>query len=448
MRLSSLLAVTILVQAASAAAGPQASQPVALAQESGAAAAMTPPAASPLSIENASRLALQQASAYQQALADEHIAALDVTQAQAAARPKIRNLTTVTLNEPLMPHSSNPAFIAQNATREYQSLIGAEGSLDFGVRAAIRRSREMLAAAHAGTEVARRELLRGLRETYFGLALAGARRRSAEESLAAAQEFERVTALRQKGGEVPEIDGVRARLQTAQRRDDLEQARVQEIIASAALRVLIGYSPLQPLSVSDLTATPSAADLEPFTTSNISLRPEVAQAAAQQNAARAGIGVARAERLPSFTYSVDEGFDTPLLHPDEVRRHSGYLIGASLRIPILDWGAARARQKQAELRAEQAANQLTLVRRAVDQQFLISREQALTSVRRADDARTALADARRNVDISIDRYRAGEAPIVEVTDALTTLAQVRANFQQALYDFEVARAHLQEATGQ
>ena len=52
-----------------------------------------------------------------------------------------------------------------------------------------------------------------------------------------------------------------------------------------------------------------------------------------------------------------------------------------------------------------------------------------------------------NVDVSIARYRAGEAPILEVTDALTTLAQQRLNLQQALFDFEVARAQLQEAAG-
>lgn len=447
MLLRSFLPLVIVALAASAAAqNPLVSQPVTVAPRPTSASAA--PAPSPLSIESAGRLALRQASAFQQALIDEQIATLDVTQARAAVLPRIRNVTTVTLNEPLMPHSSDPAFIAQNAAREYQALVGAEGSLDFGLRAAVRRSRELLAAAHAGTEIARRGLLRGVREAYFGLALGEARRRSAEESLAAAQEFERVTALQQEGGEVPEIDVIRARLQTAQRRDDLEQSLVQETIAAAALRVLIGYGPAQPLTVSDLTATPSEADLQPFTAETILRRPEIAQASAQQQAAREDISVARAERLPSFTYSVDEGFDSASLQHDDVRRHSGYLIGASLRIPILDWGAARARQRQAELRAEQAANQLTLVRRDLEQQFLSSREEALSAVRRAVNARAAVTDAQRNVDISIARYRAGEASIVEVTDALTTLAQQRANLQQALYDFEFARAQLQEASGQ
>ena len=400
-----------------------------------------------LSIENAGQLALQQASALQQAVLDEQIAALDVTQARAALLPKIRNTSTVMLNKPLTAHATDPSFIAQNAAREYQSLIGAEGSLDFGLRAAVRRSRDLLTAAHAGTEIARRELLRGVRQAYFGLALATGKRRSAEESFAAAEDFERVTALRQKYGEVPEVDVIRARLQTAQRRDDLEQARSQETIAAAALRVLIGYAPAQALAVSDLTPAPTAADLDPFTPDMPARRPEITQAAALQQAASAGIAVARAQRLPSLTYSADEGFDSPSLRSDEIRQHSGYLITANLNIPIFDWGALRAAQRQAELRAQQATNQLTLVRRDVEQQFFRAREEALTAVRRVDNARAAVADAQRNVDISIARYRGGEASIVEVTDALTTLAQQRLALQQAQFDFEVARGALQEAAG-
>ena len=406
------------------------------------------PAPQPLSLADATQRALQQASAYQQAVADEQVAALEATQARAALLPKVRSLSTATYNKPLTAHSTDPSFIAQNASREYQSLIGAEGSLDFGLRAAVRRSRELLAAAHAGTEVARRELLRSVRESYFGLALATAKVHAAEESLAAAEELEKVTALQHEYGEVPDVDAIRARLQTAQRRDDLEQARTQETITNAALRVLVGRQPEEQLTVSGLTAEPSMADIERLTPTSIMQRPQLVQAAAQQRAAREDIAVARAERLPSLTYSADEGFDSPSLQTDEIRQHSGYLITASLRIPIFDWGAARARQRQAEIRAESAARQLTLTQREVEQQDFQAREQAASAVRRATNARTAVGDAQKNVDISIARYRAGEAPILEVTDALTTLAQQRLNLQQALFDFEVARAQLQEAAGQ
>jgi len=65
--------------------------------------------------------------------------------------------------------------------------------------AAVRRSRALLQAAHAGTEVARRALARGVAEAYYGAAVATEKRSAAADSLAAAEEFERVTRLSRRG---------------------------------------------------------------------------------------------------------------------------------------------------------------------------------------------------------------------------------------------------------
>src|ERR1043165_2444691 len=105
-----------------------------------------PPAAilfaTALTLPDASRLALQQASASQQALVDEQTAALDLTQARAALLPKGRDSFSATYNKPLHPGSEEPAFIAQNAAREYQNLLGVEGTFDFGTRAEVERDRK------------------------------------------------------------------------------------------------------------------------------------------------------------------------------------------------------------------------------------------------------------------------------------------------------------------
>jgi len=113
-----------------------------------------------------------------------------------------------------------------------------------------------------------------------------------------------------------------------------------------------------------------------------------------------------------------------------------------------NWGASRSRQRQAELRARGAELQRELITRELYLQFASARQEAVTAAERVDNARLAVADAERNVTISISRYRAGEAPITEVTDALTTQATQRLTLQQALFDYQVARVRLQEAVGQ
>jgi outer membrane protein TolC len=401
----------------------------------------------PLSPGGALSAALQQVSGLQQARIEEAIAAEDLRQARAALLPRARSATTITYNSPDHRDVSSPSFIAQNAIHEYQEVLGFTGDLNFGLASAIRRSRALLDAARSGTEIARRALVRAVNESYFGAALGTARRRAAEESLAAAVEFERVTELNYRAGEVPEVDVIRARLQTAARRDELDQARESEAVANAALSTILGYDISRVPSIEALPQTFDRSELDGFSMSGVERRPELAQLDAQLRAARADIGVARSDLLPRITYSVDEGFDTSSLAPEVLRQHRGVLATANIDVPIFDWGATRSRQKQAQLKAEGAQLQRQLALRDLYLQFQTARLEATTAADRVENARRAVADAERNVTISIDRYRAGEAPITEATDAQTTLATQRLALQQALFDYQIARAHLREAGG-
>jgi outer membrane protein TolC len=353
-------------------------------------------------------------------------------------------------NSPAHPPGSpiDPSFIAQNAVHEYQNLLGVAGDWNFGLIAAVRRSRALLEAARAGTEIARRAFIRGVNEAYYSAALATSKRLAAEQSLAAAEEFERVTDLNFRAGEVPEIDVIRARLQAAARRDDLAQARQAEAITNASLGTLLGYGITRAPVIETLPQQVDVRELENLTSAGVARRPEFAQLEAQARSARADIGVARADRLPRITYSLDQGFDTTSLSPEDVRQHRGVLAMANVDVPIFDWGASRSRQRQAELRARGAELRRELITRELYLQFASARQEAVTAAERVDNARRAVADAEHNVTISISRYRAGEAPITEVTDALTTQATQRLTLQQALFDYQVARARLQEAVGQ
>ena len=408
-----------------------------------------PPPSSPLSLSSVQSTALRQVSALQQALIDEAIAAEDLRQAEASLLPRARSASAITYNSPARPpvSTTDPAFIASNAIHEYQELLGITGEVHFGLVAGVRRARALLRAARAGTDIARRAFARGVSEAYYGAALATAKRHAAETSLAAAEEFERVTELNEQAGEVPEIDVIRARLQTAQRRDDLAQARQAEVVANATLSTLMGTGITGTPNIEPLPQTINPADIESITAEGVARRPEFVQLEAQLQAARADIGVARADRLPRITYSVDEGFDTNSLSADQIRRHRGLLATANIDIPIFDWGMTRSRQRQAELRMQSATLQQQLAIRNLYLQFATARQEATTAAERVDNARRAVADAERNLTISISRYRAGEGPITEVTEAQTMLATQRLTLQQALFDYQIARARLLEAVG-
>lgn len=423
-----------------------------------------PPAAQPktdsqnklLTLDEALRLAQATASAYEQAKFGERIAEEDVRQARTAFLPRFVSQPTLIYTSPtaapvVAGAMRAPSYIGANAITEYQGLAGAVGEVDLSGRlqATLRRNRALLAAAHAGTEIERRNLVLATVENYYGLGLAGARRRAAGLNLNSALEFERITELLVRGGEVAQVDLLRARLLTTARRDELEQARAGETAATESLRVLIGFDPTMPIAVTDLsTAPPDVGEVEQFNAEMIARRPELRQVDAQRAAITEEAKQARSERRPQITYSINGGFATDALRPTPLRDHAGVQATVGVTIPLFDWGASKSRERQAQLRLQTLDSVRLLALRSFNQQFATARAQARSAADRIRLARAGVADAERNLEISIARYRAGEAQIIEATDAQNTLTVQRAALNQAVFDYQVALTRLRQATGQ
>ena len=415
----------------------------------------SPQNANPLTLTEALNLANAQASVFQIAALNERIAAEDVRQAQAAFLPKVSAPLSYIYTSPalgLKPGEPRaPSFIANNAISEYQAFVNVSGDLDIAgrLRATLAKNRALLAAAHAGTDVAKKALAQAVLEAYYGLALATAQRRAAEGNLAAAEEFERITSLLLSGGEVAPVDLTRAQLQTITRRDELERARVNEVIAAGSLRVLVGYDFNTPILTTDLAlAIPTDSEFQQFKANDISRRPEFTQLEAQLRAARQEVKIARADRLPALTYSLNGGFDTDSLKPPRLKEHSGVSAAISLTVPIFDWGATRSKERQARLRVQVVENERTQAVRGFTQQYYAAVAQAANAAARISLAREGVLKAEDNLAASIARYRAGEAQIIEVTDALTILVTQRTALYQALFDYQTALGRLRQATGQ
>jgi outer membrane protein TolC len=409
----------------------------------------------PLTLDEALRLANAQASTYQSAILNERIAAEDVKQARAAFLPRLSAPLAYLYTSPahgLPPGEPRaPSFIAADAIGAYEAFASVSGDFDIAgkLRATLARNRALLAAAHAGTDVAKRALAQAVVEAYYGLALANAQHRAAEQNLAAAEEFEQITSLLLTGGEVAAVDLTRAQLQTLTRRDELERARVNELVAAGALRVLVGYESERPISTTDLSlALPTSSEYLLFKAEDVSRRPELIQFDQELQAARQEITIAKADRLPSLSYSINGGFNSDSLREPRLHQHTGVSAGISLNIPIFDWGASRSREQQARLRAELTENERTLALRGFTQQFFAARAQAASAEGRIRLARDGVIKAQDNLAASIARYRAGEAQIVEVTDAQTTLVEQRSALYQAIFDYQTALSRLRQATGQ
>ncbi len=422
--------------------------------------------AQPLTLAEAIDLALKQASAFKSAQINEQIAAEDIRQAKAGFYPKVAVLPNLIYTSPSFGRTQTvgvtdgnitaiserpPSFLGANAITEYQGVINAAGEIDLSgkLKATLQRSKLLLESARAGSEIARRELIQSVGDAYFNLALATTKRRGAAENLQSAEGFEANTKLQLDAGEVAPVDLVRARLQTAQRRDELAVAQTDETVAADALKFLVGYDFNTPLAVEELLIQlPQTDEINRYTETAIASRPEFAQFEADRKVAEQDIKIAKSERKPQLTYSVSGGFISDSLRPNRIGNSTGVQANIGVTLPLFDRGASKSRETQARLKIQQTENNRILAERQFVQQFYTARTQAISAASRIRQLGDTIKDAETNLSVSLARYRSGEATIVEVTDAQNLLITQRQSLYQAIFDYQTARARLLRAIGQ
>ncbi len=410
--------------------------------------------AKPIILDEAIKLAAQQASDFRQAQLNERIIKEDITQAKAALYPRVAALPNLIYTSPSILKPSGaprpPSFLGANAISEYQGLLNAAGEIDTSgkLRATLRKNQALFAAAQAGTRIARLALENLVGDVYYALALATAKRRGAEQNLNAAREFERITKLLVDGGEVAPVDLVRARLQMAQRLDELEQAKAFEITSGNALKSLIGVDFTQTVSATDLIMQlPQPDEIQSVSQTAIAARPEFAQFDAQQKSFELEAKIAKDERRPQFTYSVSGGFISDSLFPNKIPKYLGVQANVGVTIPIFDKSASKSRQRQAELRRQINENNRKLAERNFAEQFVSACAEAENAALRIRQIGASITDAEKNISASLARYQAGEAQINEVTDAQNILTILRTVLYQAIYDYQIAKKRLLQAVG-
>jgi outer membrane protein TolC len=408
-----------------------------------------------LTVNEAIQLALGQSSAYRVTQLDERIAAEDVKQARAALLPQLTvPLTYFGTTPSQVREEGDPltfSYVSSSAINETIALVNASGELDISgrLRAGLRRSRYQLDAARASTLIARRQLALETVDAYYNLVLARERRRFAEETLALAEGFAKVTKEVERRGE-DESDGadnLRASVQVSTRRDELEQARAGESAAMDVLRGLTGVDFETPINVSSMSQDlPTVSDFNNFTEEQLKTRPEFSQVEAQRRAALEEARAARGERLPQLNYTLNGGFDAADFRP--LKRYAGGSAIVTLTIPVFDFGASRSRETQARLRAQSAEVQRENTLRQLRQEFYTSRATALAALVRIRETQSAVDNALKNLMIILARYRAKKATITDVVDAQSAFVEARLANSQAVIDYRTSRIRLEPNLGQ
>lgn len=124
------------------------------------------------------------------------------------------------------------------------------------------------------------------------------------------------------------------------------------------------------------------------------------------------------------------------------------VIGVSLSIPIFTGGSKYYKIKQTRVSMEQ----LNLQREDAERNLQLAVKQNIdnmnTCVKQFDAARKGVEQAERGYLISQKRYDTGAGTLLEMNDAELALTQARLNFNQAIFNYIVAKSDLEKIMGQ
>lgn len=314
--------------------------------------------------------------------------------------------------------------------------LGAELSYEADLFGRVSRTIE---AARADVEAeafakgaVRLRVIAGVTQAYLAACTAAEAGTIARSSVDLAADSARITGLREAAGSSGRLDVVRAQSLLAQARAEVPPIQAARQTALFELAALMGLTPQQVPEAATQCERAPQIDRAIAVGDGAGLlrrRPDVAEAERRLAAATARIGVATADLYPSIKINASvaqaagEGVSTA--------QGFQFGIGPLLSFSFPNTGAARARIRQSEARAEAALASFdgtVLIALKETEQALASYSAAVT--RRAELAQ-AEASAGEAFDLANTRYRAGSIAYIDVIVAQRELATLRLARTQA-----------------
>ena len=414
-----------------------------------AAAPQVPDSGAPLTLQRALDLARVNSQQLRSALFNARVATEDRVQARAGLLPGINGFLQHIYTEPNGTPSG--VFIANDGPRVYNAWIAAHGDLfspqrwaDYRVAAAAE------AVAKARADLAARGLVATILQNYYALVAAVRKAASALQSVGEAQTFLDITQRQERGGEVARADVVKAQIQVEQRLRDAQEAQLNVLKSRLGLSVLVFPDFRESFAVvDDLQDVAPLVPLDTVRTMAAAGNPDVKAAEASVQQESSGLSGARSGYLPSVSFDYFYGINANqwAIYSSEGDRLLGSSASVQMTIPLWSWGAVQSRIRQSQLRLQQARAELSFTQRQLEANTIVFYREAETARQQLDSLRTSLDLSTESLRLTLLRYQAGDATVLEVVDAQTTLTQARIAYDDGLVRYRVALANLQTLTG-
>ncbi len=328
---------------------------------------------------------------------------------------------------------------------------------DFGKQWAAKDAAKFNAEAfRAAVDLQKNSIAELVKEQYFTLLLSQrlvtvneAALDRAEVNLKSAKGFFDV-------GTQPKSFVTRAEVDVANGRVNLIRANNAVSLSRVALNTAMGIAVNAPTQVKDVLAYEQfPTDREALLAEALKNRPDYVVIKAQADAAEATVRQTFRDFFPNLQGNGTYGVTGITGAPDPGSRGTtGFIdsgpqwnVGLTLNWTIFDGGGKIARYKEAKANVDAIQARVRDTELQIWQQV----EQAFLNLGEAEErigaAGKAVESAQENYELARGRFDAGVANIIELTDAQLALTQAQSTEAQALSDYRIAIARLEQALG-
>jgi outer membrane protein TolC len=321
-----------------------------------------------------------------------------------------------------------------------------------------------------------------VRNSYYQLLLAQEQARLTEKSVNRVRESLEETKALNRGGLAADYAVLRLEVELANLEPNLRRAKNAVLQARRSLAVLANYPDHEALEVQGSLAEMDLDDLADNSPENRAIlefngailsyteipeseletglaraaefRSDLRQFALTEELRRTEMRLEQASYLPeisvfgNYIVSAQDNGSPSFFGRGDGQSATSRALGLRVSVPIFQGlrRDARIDQKRASLREAQA-NSRQAFRTARSQIRTISEDIEEADLRASGQA-LAVRQAERGFEIASAQYAEGLSSQLELTDAEVALRQSEFNYAQAVFDYLVARAQFDEATGQ
>ncbi len=380
-----------------------------------------------------------------------------VREAVSAFFPSLNGQGQRTLNEkvmelefPSMVPGEPPQRVEIDFTRDYQFTFALSMPLYTGGQlvSGYKQADYNLKSSKQELRQSRQSTVFNTKQAFFGILLAEHFVEVAQGSVKDAEDFYENVKIHYEVGMASQFDLLRSEVRLANLQPQLIKAKNNLEIAKLNLKTILGLDLSSEIEAEGrLEYIPSEIDLEECITKALSNRPELKQLNFQKRIAGEGLKMARASGLPSVAVSGQYNYWADQFNFKDDTWQNYYSLNLVLSIPVFNGlsSSAKAAKSKAVIK------ELELTQEGLIEMLKFEVMQAVLKIKEAEQSLLSqeknVEQAQESLRIAELNYNEGLVTILDVQQAQTALAQAKTNYSQALYDYSVARAELDKASG-